>query len=54
MASKRISISISNLAIELTYFWKLVLETLSFGKTIFGKTSFYQRGSLSKCFNMLE
>jgi len=39
MASKGISTSISNLVLELTYFWKLVLE--SFGKTIsFGKQGF--------------
>ena len=41
MASKRFSISIiSNLVLELTYFWKLVLETLSLEKQLLEKQVF--------------
>ena len=51
MASKGFSISIFKLRFRVNMFLE---NSLSFGKTIFGKTSFYQRGYLSKCFNMLE
>jgi len=46
---------IFNFYFQLRFRVNMFLEnSLSFGKTIFGKTSFYQRGYLSKCFNMLE
>jgi len=51
MASKRFSNSIFLPRFRVNMFLE---NSSSFGKTIFGKISFYQRGYLSKCFNMLE